>query len=557
MMQMDPFVIGLDFGTLSGRAVLVRTRDGLIQAESVKAYTHGVMDKRLPDGTPLPSGWALQHPSDYMEVLFHTVREVLAKGGIPKERVIGLGVDFTGSTVVPVDGSGQPLCLDAAYQSRPHAWVKLWKHHAAQLEADAFTKAARERDPDLLARNGGKISPECLFPKALQMLHEDPELYAVTDRFMEACDWITLQLTGKPVRSSAVASLKAFWREGIGYPAKTFLASVDPAFEDFVEQKLRGEMQPLGTAAGGLLPDLALSLGLAPHTAVAVPQLDAHASLPALGITEPGKALLTLGTSTGIILAYPEKRRVEGACSIAEGGNLPGLWGYASGQYCAGDLLQWFVDCCVPAAYRQEASRQGKDLHTCLSEKAAALKPGESGLLALDWWNGNRSVLADTNLSGLLLGMTLHTSPEEIYRALMEAIAFGMRKIIESYEEAGITIGELYACGGIAKKNPLMLQILSDVLKKRISISAVAFAPAIGAAMLASAAAGEGMVGHASLLDASRAMSCLSTEYFDPTAANVRVYDRLYQEYEKLHDYFGRYENPMMINLKNIKNQRA
>lgn len=546
------YVIGLDFGTLSGRAVLVRTEDGAVLADSTQLYPHGVMDSCLPDGTPLPPDWALQHPGDYLHVLVSAVSDVIRKSGVSPECVIGMAVDCTGSTVVPLGADRQPLCIHPAYQSRPHAWVKLWKHHAARAEADLFTEAAKREDTDLLLRNGGKISPECLFPKALQVLREDPMIYRDTDLFVEAGDYITLQLTGRLVRSSAPAGLKAFWRKGLGYPSKAFLEEVDARFADFPSEKLRGPLLPLGERAGSLSEKMAGLLGLPPGIAIGVAQLDGHAALPALGICGPGKAMLALGTSTAVILAHPEKKYVEGACSITEDGNLPGQYAYGSGQYCAGDLFEWFVSRCVPAAYEAEAARRGMNIHALLSQKAAAFRPGESGLIALEWWNGNRSVLANTDLTGLVLGMTLRTAPEEIYRALMEAVAFGIRRILDAYQASDIPIDELYACGGIPDKNPLMMQILSDVTGRRIRISRIGFAPAIGAAMLAATAAGAEAGGYANLQSAAKAMHCLGDIRYDPTPQNTSIYGRLYDEYKVLHDYFGRGVNPVMSRLKGL-----
>ncbi|MDL2317986.1 hypothetical protein LJC74_02665 [Eubacteriales bacterium OttesenSCG-928-A19] len=377
-MKSDRLVIGLDFGTLSGRAVLVRVEDGGVLAEASAAYAHGVMDRQLPDGTPLGRDWALQHPSDYLDALTAVVPEVMRLAAARPEQVIGLGVDFTGSTVVALDGEGVPLCLREEYRDRPHAWVKLWKHHAADREAREFTRAAREMDEDLLARNGGRISSECLFPKVLQAYREDPALYAATESYMEAADWVTMQLTGLLVRSASCAAMKAFWRVGRGYPDDAFLCAVDPGLRGFPEAKLRGALRGLGERAGLLTEGMAARLGLLPGTAVAVAQFDAQAAVPALGITGPGVALVTLGTSLAISVAGDGFYPVQGICSRTEGGNLPGYVGYASGQCSVGDLLGWYVEGFVPTAYTAERRACGMDMHALLTEKAAPPAPDES-----------------------------------------------------------------------------------------------------------------------------------------------------------------------------------
>lgn len=551
---MEKLVIGLDFGTLSGRAVLMRVADGAVLAQAARPYAHGVITGKLPGGGPLRPDFALQHPQDYLDVLEAACREALRTGAADPAAVIGIGLDFTGSTVVALDREGVPLCLREAFCDRPHAWVKLWKHHAAWREADDFTRAMQAADGDLLLRCGGRVSSECLFPKALQVLREDPALFDEIDQFMEAGDWVTMRMTGAPVRSAACAALKAFWRKGRGYPDDAFLALVDRRLIGFPARKLRGPLGMLGTRAGNLTAEMAARLGLLPGTAVSVAQFDSHAALPALGITGPGTAMLTVGTSLGISLAGEEARPVEGICSLAEDGNLPGYWGYASGQCSAGDLLNWYVENAAPASYAAEADARGIGLHALLSEKAERLMPGESGLLALDWWNGNRSCLVDAELSGLLVGMTLSTKPEMIYRALMEGIAFGTRRILDSYAEAGVPIRQVYACGGVVQKNAVMMRLYADILDMPLRVSLSPQAPAIGAAMFAAAAAGMRCGGYDTVAEAASRMHCLSRDVsYAPVAAHRQAYDRLYAEYVRLHDYFGRGENDVMKQLRGMR----
>lgn len=548
------YSIGLDFGTLSGRAVLAETETGKIVAQAVKNYTHGVIDEYLPDGvTRLEPDWALQDPADYLEVLRETVPAVLREAGVAKEDVIGLAIDFTACTILPVDEKGTPLSFHKEFQSVPHAWLKLWKHHAAQAEATKLNEIAAARGEEFLARYGGKISSEWMIPKLMQILDEAPEIYERADRFMEATDWVTMQMTGVERRNSCTAGYKALWHKQKGYPSREFFRALDERLEHVVEEKLSEEIWPLGQKAGELTEEMAASMGLCPGTAVGIANVDAHVSLPAVGICEPGKMLMIMGTSTCDVLLGTEEKMVPGMCGVVEDGILPGYFGYEAGQSCVGDHFDWFVKNCVPASYYQEAEAAGMNIHQYLTSKAEKLNVGESGLLALDWWNGNRSCLVDVDLTGLMLGMTLQTKPEEIYRALIEATAYGKNMIIETFEEAGVPIHELYACGGIAYKNPMMMQIYADVTNREIYLSASDQTPALGSAMFGAVAAGAEKGGYDSIFDAARAMGKVKEEYYKPIPEHVEAYRKLYAEYKILHDYFGRGDNDVMKRLKAIK----
>lgn len=548
------YSIGVDYGTQSGRAVLVDVETGSEVASAVKVYTHGVMDEFLPDGiTKLEPDWALEHPMDYLEVLQITIPAVLKESGVSPEDVIGLGIDFTACTMLPVDKKGEPLCFQEKYKSNPHSYVKLWKHHAAQDEANKLNEIAAQRKEPFLKRYGGKISSEWLIPKIWQILNESPDLFDAAGKFMEATDWVILQLTGEEKRNSCTAGYKAIWHKQEGYPSGDFFKALDPRLEKLVEEKLSKDVYPLGGKAGELTQKAAELTGLKPGTAVAVANVDAHVAVPAVGITEAGKMLMIIGTSTCHILLGEEEKIVPGMCGVVEDGVLPGLMGYEAGQSCVGDHFEWFVDNCIPASYTKEAAEKGINIHKLLREKASALKAGESGLVALDWWNGNRSVLVDVDLTGVMLGYTLLTKPEEIYRALLEATAYGTRMIIETFRKSGVPINELYAAGGIAQKDELMMQIYSDVTNMEIRISASTQTPALGSAMFGAVAAGKAKGGYDSIVEAAKLMGKVMDKYYKPIPENVAVYDKLYSEYEILHDYFGRGENDVMKRLKKIK----
>ena len=554
-MTKNTYTIVIDYGTLSGRAVLVNTKNGEIVTSSVFEYPHAVMDTSLPDGTPLGVDWALQHPADYIEVLKVTVPAVLEQSRILPEEVIGIGIDFTACTMLPVYADGTPLCFDEKFKSEPNAWVKLWKHHAAQDKADALNRIAAERGEKWLSRYGGKISSEWMIPKIWQTYDEAPEVYENAAHFMEAADWVIQQLTGNIACNACTAGYKAIWHKRDGFPSQEFFASLNSGLAG-VTSKLAEQVYPAGSKAGVLTEPAAGFMGLKAGTAVAVANVDAHVSVPAVGITEPGKMLAIIGTSTCHMLLGTEEKTVSGMCGVVEDGILEGFYGYEAGQSCVGDHFQWFVENCVPAEYQLEADTRQINIHELLTEKTNKLLPGESGLLALDWWNGNRSVLVDVDLTGMLIGASLQTKPEEIYRALVEATAFGTLMIIDTFKENGVPVNEFYAAGGIAEKNAFMMQIYADVIGLPVRISASSQTPALGSAIFAALAAGKLTGGYDSLSEAVKAMVKLHSVIFQPRKSAVEVYQKLYKEYRVLHDYFGRNKNPVMKTLKSIRKEQ-
>ena len=548
---MGRYAAGVDYGSLSGRAVLVDLDTGKELAASVFAYPHGVMTRELPDGTPLPDDWAVQDPQDYLEVLRRTIPQVLRESGVSPKDVISVGVDCTANTALPVRTDGKPLCFLPEFASHPHAWMKMWKHHAAQPLADRMTELAQERGESWLPFYGGRVSSEWSLPKLWQIVREDEEVCRAADRWVEAADWLVWQLCGKLTPNACAAGYKAFWRKGEGYPLD-FLEALDPRLALAVREKLGGDPLPPGSLAGFVTKHGAALTGLAPGTAVAAGGVDAHACVPAAGIDGPGQLLAIIGTSTCHMLMADRQIAVPGICGAVEDGILPGWWGYEAGQSCVGDGFAWYLDNCLPGSCREEARQEGKNLHAWLRERASRLRPGESGLLALDWWNGNRSVLTDASLSGTIVGLTLRTRPEEIYRALLEATAYGARVIVENYRAHGMPVDRFVAAGGIPLKDPLMMQIYADVLGIPVHIAGSAQGPALGSAILAAAAAGEKRGGFASVGEAVRALGWQKDTVYNPIPEHVAVYDRLFAEYRRLHDYFGR-ENDVMKRLRAIR----
>jgi len=553
-MENRKYAIGIDFGTESGRAVLVDVADGREVATSVHHYANGVIDEHLPGSDfRLEPDWALQDPNDYLEVFKNTIPAVLRESGVDLADVIGIGIDFTACTMMPAKQDGTPLCFIPEWRDEPHAWVKLWKHHAAQPEANQLNEIARERGYTFLDRYGGKISSEWLIPKIWQILDEAPQIYAEADRFIEAADWVIWMLTGVESRNSCTAGYKAIWSKKDGYPPKEFFKALDPRMENLVDEKLSREISSLGDRAGTLTAEAARWTGLNEGTAVAIANVDAHVSVPAATVVDVGQMVIIMGTSNCHMVLGNEERIVPGMCGYVEDGIIPGFFGYEAGQSCVGDHFAWFVENCVPAAYMQEAGERGVDIHTLLEEKAAHLLPGESGLLALDWWNGNRSVLVDVDLTGLLIGQTLATTPEEIYRALIEATAYGTRTIIETFNENGVPVREIVATGGLPDRNKLLMQIYADVTGLEIKVAAAQQTPALGSAIFGAVAADKDVGGYDSIYDASKAMAHLRDEVYRPNLTHKKVYDQLYTEYVRLHDYFGRGENDVMKRLKKLK----
>jgi L-ribulokinase len=533
----ERYALGIDFGTESGRVMLVRLSDGEEIAWTVVPYPSGVIDRQLPSGFQLDHDWALQDPRDYLTVLTEGVPKVLRESGAPPDSVAGIGIDFTACTMLPTLADGTPLCALPQYAGNPHAWVKLWKHHAAQPEASRINQLASSRGDEILRVYGGKVSSEWFFSKALQILDEAPEIYAAADRLIEAADWIVWRMTGQERRNECAAGYKGMWIKGKGFPSPEFLRALHPGFET-ISQKLAVEFYPLGARAGGLTEELSRSTGLRAGTPVAVGNVDAHAAVPACGVTRPGSLVMIMGTSICHMLLDSRRHFVEGMCGVIEDGIVPGLWGYEAGQAGAGDIYAWLF------------RTVGVSPET-LTEKALALKPGQTGLLALDWWNGNRSVLVDADLTGMLVGATLSTRPEEIYRALVEATAFGTYTVIRAFEKEGVEIKELVACGGLAQKSPLVMQVFADVTNRSIRLPRTLQASGLGAAMHGAVAAGA----YRDMEEAASRMAGAQALEYKPNPEAHAIYERLYAEYLTLHDYFGRGANDCMKRLKALQRE--
>ncbi|MCB9782544.1 MAG: ribulokinase [Candidatus Omnitrophica bacterium] len=537
---MSHFVLGLDFGTNSVRCLVVRVEDGEEVAASVATYEHGEEGILLDPNDP---NLARQHPKDYETGTEKTVKEALSKAasfeGFSPDKIIGIGVDTTGSTPLPVDEQGVPLAYQNQFADNLNAMAWLWKDHTSFEEAAAITEKARREHPEYLAKCGGIYSSEWYFSKLWHCLVVAPEVMEATYAWVEMADWIPGFLTGNLKPENLKLSVCAAGHKGLyceewgGYPSAEFLAGIDPRIPELMSH-IPNKAYAVDTPAGNLCEEWASKLGLPAGIPVAVGAFDAH--LGAVGShIQPGTLIKILGTSSCDMIVAPNTMALEdipGICGIVDGSILPGYYGLEAGQSAAGDVFNWFVNEIVPG---------GKDLgsHQSLTQGAEALKPGESGLLALDWNNGNRCVLVDPRVTGLILGQTLHTKPAEVYRALIESTAFGARVILERFEEYGVKADEIINCGGIAEKNPLVMQIYADITGRPLKISRSSQTCALGAAICGAVVAGKKNGGYASFGEAQAAMTGLKEIVFEPIPENQKVYDRLYKLYRDLYDAFG------------------
>ena len=536
------YAIGVDFGTESGRAALLDLNSGEVLATSAVRYPSAVIDRTLPStGERLPDDWALQDPDDWVAVIEQALPDVVEKAGISADAVVGLGIDFTSCTVLPTTAEGEPLCREERWRERKHAWPKLWKHHAAQPVADRLNEVALERGEGFLERYGGRISSEWYFPKLIEVWLEDREVYDAAAQFIEATDWIVWWLSGVECRQTATAGFKAMWSPAEGLPSTGYFEAAYPGFDD-PQAKLGNEFVPLGTRAGTLRPALAEKLGLPESVAVAVGNVDAWVSVPGVGVNEPGTFVIVIGTSICDMVVDPEEVRLPGITGVVKDGILPGRYGYEAGQAAVGDMLAWFV----------EKLAQDPGSYETLEGAAARLAPGETGLLALDWWNGNRTILADADLTGAIFGLTLQSTREEIYRALLESIAFGSRRIMDNFEEHGLKQSRVVACGGIAERSPLTMQLLADTSGREVHVPETAEIPARGAALFGAVAAGVYPdIDHA--IEATRPQRVRT---YHPDTQAKPTYDRVYEIYRTLYDMLGRSEVRLLHDLKRIRVER-
>jgi L-ribulokinase len=534
------YSIGLDYGTNSVRTVIVSTANGREVANAVWNYSQGIQGVILSRDPNL----ARQHPADYVTGAEATIKKALALAkkavkGFQPEQVIGIGVDTTGSTPIPVDQNGRPLGLNRRFARNPAAMAWLWKDHTGVAEAAEITGLAREIRPQYLAKCGGTYSSEWFFSKILHCLRTDPEVFEAAHLWVECADWIPAMLTGTEAPDRLTVGICAAGHKAMysddwgGYPDAEFLSRLDPKLGE-LRSRLRPKAYPIERAVGGLTPEWAKRTGLPPNIPVAVGAFDAHLGGVGSGI-RPGTLVKIIGTSTCDMMVVPLGEKltdIPGLCGIVPGSILPGYYGLEAGQSAVGDIFNWFVNYIQPLGKKQGT-------HESLSAEAARMAAGESGLVALDWNNGNRTILVDQRLTGLLIGQTLYTTPAEVYRALVEGTAFGALTIINRFEEYGVKVEQIVNCGGIAEKNPLVMQVYADVTGRPIKISRSAQTCALGAAIAGAVVAGKKAGGFDNYAEAQRAMTGLKPKAFQPNPKAHAVYQQLYSLYRKLHDSFG------------------
>ena len=548
--------LGVDYGTESGRVVALDLVDGRELAHAVVPYRHRVMDRVLPNtGEALPPDWALQHPQDYLDVLHEGIPAVMGQAGLDPAQVVGIGVDFTSCTVIPVDAAGRPLAFSPEWASRPHAWPKLWKHHAAQGIADRMNAVAEQRAEAFLSRYGGRISSEWYFPKLIQIFEEDRAVYDAMYGFIEATDWIVWYLTGRECRNSCTAGYKALWSDD-ELPGPEYFRAVSPDFDD-PAAKLGTRFYPLGTAAGTVRPSVAEALGLSQEVAVAVGNVDAMVSAPPVGVDGPGTLVMVMGTSICHLTVTPNEVRLPGITGVVRDGVLPGWYGYEAGQAAVGDMFAWFVKTAVPGNYQAAAAEAHLSIYEYLEARAREVAPGESGLVALDWWNGNRSILGDADLSGVLVGLTLSTTVEHQYRALLESTAMGTRRIIEHFRDHGVSLNRLVACGGLPQKSPLLMQIYADVTGLPVEVTDSEEIPARGSALFGAVAAGKARGGFDSIEEASQQLAAPIRSRYDPNPQAQAVYDEVYAVYRELYARMGEDPAGLLHRLKAIRREQS
>jgi len=555
---MNRYVLGFDFGTLSCRGVVLNVETGELCVTAEDAYRRGVITGKLPEADiSLPDEWCLQDPDDWLFSMRKICGDMLDRAGVNPDQVIGLGVDFTSCTLLPVKKDGTVLCQIPAFRDDPNAWPKLWKHHGAQNQAERLENYAAVNTDWLKDYFGNSVSSEWAYPKMLQVLEESPKAYEAADYFIEGMDYIPMLLTGEVTRNNGVLGVNFFYIEGRGFPDDSFAAGVNPSFRNVVKEKLGGRILKPGELVGTVKPEMARFLGVSEKTVVSVGNSDGAIAGCGAGVNESGSMMLVVGTSTCHQMMYDRYVPFDGICSIAADGMVPGLYGYESGQPATGDLFSWFAKNCAPESVTQQASCRGMSVLDYLNDEAQKLLPGECGLVTIDWLSGNRSILSNYDLSGAMIGLTLETTPVDMYRSLVEANVYGTRMIIENYELHGVHIDRIYAIGGISRKCPWIMQMIADVLRSDIIVPQFDNVPAYGAAATAAVAAYQAGIeyGCRDFNETAKRLIPKETIVYHPDLSKSVMYDEVYEQYRVLHDYFG-LDSTFMKKVKEIKVNR-
>lgn len=540
MKTKELYVMGIDCGSLSARVVISRISDGVIVSSCAGEYPHGILSGQLPDGTGLPEGMFLYMAEDYIELLPRIIGEAMGQSGITPEQIVGVGVDATSCTIVPCTENGTPLSLLPENRKNPNAYIKSWKYHDVQEQADRIEETARACEEQILENYGGTISCEFMLPKVMKIYEEDPEIFRETIYYVDLCDWLTWKMTGTLTRSSNAAGFKNLWSREKGYPSEEFLDGLYEGFgRQYAQKVYSGKIYMPGECCGRVNAEGVRWLGLQAETAVSAGMMDGHASAVSLGLGKSGEMGIIIGTSNGIPFISKKLSRMKGVLGVVKDGIIPGFYGYAAGQIATGDMLSWFVKNQVPAEYLQEAEEKNCSIHALLCEKAGACGPEHNSLTVLDWWNGNRSILCNQQLTGIIQGLTLETKPEEIYCGMLQGIACGTRIILEHSHKNGVEISDIYACGGIPSKNPFFMQQYANILNRDIQVASEANSSALGSAICAAAAVGTEKGGYESLQHAMEQMRIRNVTTYRPQKEYTEQYERIYQRYHELYILLG------------------
>ncbi|MFJ7735144.1 ribulokinase [Lysinibacillus sp. NPDC097287] len=543
------YVIGVDFGSESARAILMNTETGICHKSVSQTYEHGIITGKL-FGKPLKHDTVLQHPNDYLSVLTTLVHQLLEEPGVSAQQIIGIGIDFTSCTVVPVDEEFTPLLHQQRFWENPHAYVKLWKHHAAEEEAKKLNEQCRQ--DKWIERYGHIVSSEWLLPKIMEIANDDPHFFNEVAYFMEAGDWLVSTLTGTLSRSSCFAGYKGMWSKQDGFISNEQLRKIHHALPMIYDTKLRGTVQSIGQRAGYLTEEIASRLRLTTKTAVGVAIIDAHAALLGAGVSQPNELVMVMGTSTCHLMVHDKEIFVPGISGVVEDGILPGAFAYESGQVAVGDLFAYFMKNHVPSNVVEESEERDISIFQLLEEQATALQPGENQLIVLDYHNGNRTPYVNGQLSGVVVGETLTTTTAMLYRGYLESFVNATRVIIELYEAHGLPVQRLIATGGIPQKNKLLMQLYADILQKEIEVCVEQQVPAVGAAILGAMAATPEDGGFTHIEDAIEKLCQKEVLIYQPNVATKKIYDELFSCYKELSEYFAE-KSAMMGKLKQLK----
>lgn len=545
------YSIGLDFGTLTARAVIVDVETGRELATSTFGYQDAIIDTFLPETeVRLPSDFALQNPRDYQEAVVSLLRDILYRSGVCAEDIIGIGVDATASTVLALDEAYMPLCLLPEYKNNPHSWIKMWKHHSPQGQADRINRVAAGLQEPFLRRCGGKVSVEWYYPKMLETLENAPEVFKAAAYFVELGDWIVYLLTGERKRSSAIASLHAHWDSAHRMPSEEFFRSLHPLMLEKVKQGAQIPVVSVFSPAGTLTKEIAGQTGLSEHTVVSMADTDSPVALLSLDVTKERTGALILGTSSVFMLLSRREHFIPGAMASVKDQMMPGFFGNMFGQSAVGDSFEWFVKNLVPYQYYLDARNKDWSVFDVMNDAMERLPLDSEHILALDWFNGSRSLLQNASLSGVLVGMTLSTKPEQIYRALVESTAFGLKKILSGVSDAGIPLDQIKACGGLARKSPAIMQIYADILELPIYTTSSKQTIGKGSAILGALAASSAKGGYDRIEDAVKAMRCPVTACYTPRSEYRTMYHELKTQYEEVYRFFGQEAPQIMSKLR-------